>query len=178
VQATFGPVPLQATSLLLKLLLALGSCTQLPHILAAPMQPQSGTCRHLDSMSRFSALQQDLDERDWLSRQQHEVWQLINSERGVCGGSLAFNSVNLVPHIAFFQSLACAGLPYQQDLAPLRLYNWASCTGWQKTAVCHASNRAVQVQPQPFAVQRSCSSLASRGPCSSHFSTRQVTRNR
>jgi hypothetical protein len=36
-------------------------------------------------------------------------------------GPLAFNSVNLAPHIAFWQSLACARSPYQLDphCAPL-----------------------------------------------------------
>jgi hypothetical protein len=35
---------------------------------------------------------------------------------GVYGGPLAYSSVNLVTHIAFWQSLACARSPYQQQL--------------------------------------------------------------
>jgi hypothetical protein len=39
--------------------------------------------------------------------------QLVTSERGVCGGPLAFHYANLMSHTAFRQSLACVGLLYQ-----------------------------------------------------------------
>jgi hypothetical protein len=39
--------------------------------------------------------------------------QLVTSERGVCGGPLAFHYANLVSHTAFRQSLACVSLLYQ-----------------------------------------------------------------
>jgi hypothetical protein len=39
--------------------------------------------------------------------------QLVTSERGVCGGPLAFHYANLMSHTAFRQSLACVSLPYQ-----------------------------------------------------------------
>jgi hypothetical protein len=44
---------------------------------------------------------------------------LVTSERGVCGGPLAFNSVTFVSHIAFWQSLACARSPCQSSTADL-----------------------------------------------------------
>jgi hypothetical protein len=40
--------------------------------------------------------------------------QLVTSERGVCGGSLAFHYANLMSHTAFRQSLACVRILYQQ----------------------------------------------------------------
>jgi hypothetical protein len=39
--------------------------------------------------------------------------QLVTSERGVCGGPLAFHYANLMSHTAFRQSLACVSLLYQ-----------------------------------------------------------------
>jgi hypothetical protein len=36
--------------------------------------------------------------------------QLVTSERGVCGGPLAFHYANLMSHTAFRQSLACVSL--------------------------------------------------------------------
>jgi hypothetical protein len=39
--------------------------------------------------------------------------QLVTSERGVCGGPLAFHYANLISHTAFRQSLACVSLLYQ-----------------------------------------------------------------
>jgi hypothetical protein len=39
--------------------------------------------------------------------------QLVTSERGVCGGPLAFHYANLMSHTAFSQSLACVSLLYQ-----------------------------------------------------------------
>jgi hypothetical protein len=39
--------------------------------------------------------------------------QLVTSERGVCGGPLAFHYANLMSHTAFRQSLACVGVLYQ-----------------------------------------------------------------
>jgi hypothetical protein len=42
--------------------------------------------------------------------------QLVISERGVCGGPLALNSVDLVPHVAFRQLLACARPTHQSHL--------------------------------------------------------------
>jgi hypothetical protein len=39
--------------------------------------------------------------------------QLVSSERGVCGGPLAFYSANLISHTAFRQSLACISLIHQ-----------------------------------------------------------------
>jgi hypothetical protein len=38
--------------------------------------------------------------------------QLVTSERGVCGGPLAFHYANLMSHTAFRQSLACVSLLY------------------------------------------------------------------
>jgi hypothetical protein len=43
--------------------------------------------------------------------------QLVTSERGVCGGPLAFHDANLMSHTAFRQSLACVSLLYQVQLA-------------------------------------------------------------
>jgi hypothetical protein len=42
--------------------------------------------------------------------------QLVTSERGVCGGPLAFHYANLMSHSAFRQSLACVSLLYQIPL--------------------------------------------------------------
>jgi hypothetical protein len=39
--------------------------------------------------------------------------QLVTSERGVCGGPLAFHYANLMSHTAFRQSLACVRLLFQ-----------------------------------------------------------------
>jgi hypothetical protein len=39
--------------------------------------------------------------------------QLVTSERGVCGGPLAYHYANLMSHTAFRQSLACVSLLYQ-----------------------------------------------------------------
>jgi hypothetical protein len=39
--------------------------------------------------------------------------QLVTSERGVCGGPLAFDYANLMSHTAFRQSLACVSLLFQ-----------------------------------------------------------------
>jgi hypothetical protein len=39
--------------------------------------------------------------------------QLVTSERGVCGGPLAFHYANLMSHTAFRQSLACVSLLFQ-----------------------------------------------------------------
>jgi hypothetical protein len=38
--------------------------------------------------------------------------QLVTSERGVCGGPLAFQYANLMSHTAFRQSLACVRVLY------------------------------------------------------------------
>jgi hypothetical protein len=40
--------------------------------------------------------------------------QLVTSERGVCGGPLAFHYANLMSHTAFRQSLAGVSLLYQR----------------------------------------------------------------
>jgi hypothetical protein len=42
--------------------------------------------------------------------------QLVTSERGVCGGPLAFHHANLMSHTAFRQSLACVSLLYQLNV--------------------------------------------------------------
>jgi hypothetical protein len=47
------------------------------------------------------------------------IGQLVTSERGVCGDPLAVNPVQLVSHVAFRQSLACARSPYQQGASTL-----------------------------------------------------------
>jgi hypothetical protein len=39
--------------------------------------------------------------------------QLVTSERGVCGGPLAFHYANLMSHTAFRQSLVCVSLLHQ-----------------------------------------------------------------
>lgn len=44
--------------------------------------------------------------------------QLVTSERGVCGGPLAFHYANLMSHTAFRQSLACVSLLYQPHVRP------------------------------------------------------------
>jgi hypothetical protein len=40
--------------------------------------------------------------------------QEVTSERGVCGGPLAFHYANLMSHTAFRQSLACVSLLHQE----------------------------------------------------------------
>jgi hypothetical protein len=40
--------------------------------------------------------------------------QLGTSERGVCGGPLAFQYANLMSHTAFHQSMGCVSLLYQE----------------------------------------------------------------
>jgi hypothetical protein len=42
-----------------------------------------------------------------------QAGQLVTSERGVCGGPLAFHHANLTSHTAFRQSLACVDIFYQ-----------------------------------------------------------------
>jgi hypothetical protein len=42
--------------------------------------------------------------------------QLVTSERGVCGGPLAFHYANLMSHTACRQSLACVSLLYQRKI--------------------------------------------------------------
>jgi hypothetical protein len=44
--------------------------------------------------------------------------QLVTSERGVCGGPLAFHYTNLMSHTAFRQSLACVSILFQYNFAP------------------------------------------------------------
>jgi hypothetical protein len=50
--------------------------------------------------------------------------QLVTSERGVCGGPLAFHYANLMSHTAFHQSLACVRILYHHVPALLLV-----CTG-------------------------------------------------
>jgi hypothetical protein len=51
--------------------------------------------------------------------------QLVTSERGVCGGPLAFHCANFMSHTAFRQSLAYVRLLYQLQNAA---YNPATST--------------------------------------------------
>jgi hypothetical protein len=61
--------------------------------------------------------------------------QLVTSERGVCGGPLAFHYANLMSHTAFRQSLACVSLLYQVCAKQV----WAV---WLKT--CAAQSGPIQ----------------------------------
>jgi hypothetical protein len=58
--------------------------------------------------------------------------QLVTSERGVCGGPLAFNFVNLVSHSAFWQSMACAGSPCHLG----QLHAHGASKGYSKFCYC------------------------------------------
>jgi hypothetical protein len=53
--------------------------------------------------------------------------QLVTSERGVCGGPLAFHYANLMSHTAFRQSLACVSLLFQ--ICSQCLSTTCSCSG-------------------------------------------------
>jgi hypothetical protein len=69
--------------------------------------------------------------------------QLVTSERGICGGPLAFNSVNLVSNIAFWQSLVCARSPYQTTSTANTTPVWEAVLvsgGWSEALVSQPVN--------------------------------------
>jgi hypothetical protein len=68
--------------------------------------------------------------------------QLVISERGVCGGPLAFQYANLTSHTAIDQSLACVRILYQRT----RLQMMFVCT-MQLTAVNCPKKQQCKTKP-------------------------------